>query len=134
MASLGLAECSRIPDLRKTWGNITEDTLQKSCAAWNWLQEYRSRKAADQDVHLTDSLFSKLVAVGTLLRHDNSTIMCLGNRTWAFLGMRVDMVRVDGDLCYALNRAPLEWFYICDPTAWSVIEYIPKRAPDTGIV
>ena len=117
------AEWSRMMKPRKDWPTLSEDTLQRATAAWVWMNTYIEERGRSlpEDTRIGDAVLSKLASPCQILKHNvegGQTIACLGNRTWAALGVPLQAITVEGDVhYYSFGRVsvPLMWFHITKP-------------------
>ena len=115
---------------------MTDDSILKAVASWNWLHAYFATYRA-AGVGIGGSNMSKLMLVLTVVRQVSSqpvyASMC--NFTYAAIGLRLHTFMVEGTLHYQLKLGhDFTCLYVIDPTDWQAIPYIAARLPGHGIV
>ncbi len=128
---------------RKTWPTVSETSMQKSIAAWEWLQSGHERLChnAGPNVTLASALFSRLADVETVMMKESedgeTCVVCLGHASWAMLCWPVDILARDTDDMRTLRlRTPSGVFFehIIDPQQWKVLPMQAERRDSVGIV
>ena len=107
---------------RKTWQTLSEETLEKASAAWNWMQYYSAAQLGKDLVSLSDGVFSKLCPAFVVLNHtvSRSFWLSLGPGSWAALmwplieceddwGSTYFMLDPNGSVAWKFLYRPLEW-------------------------
>ena len=134
------AEWSRIMKPRKDWSTLTEETLQRATAAWVWMNTYIEEhgRSLPQNTRIGDAVLSKLASPCQILEHVGGQIIaCLGNRTWAAIGVPLQAITVEGVVHYysfGSVRVPLMWFHITAPQQWHVVPFVAIRHETHGVV
>ena len=117
---------------RKKWATISEETIQRGIAAWNFLRAYVREQMGQSGVRLIHGSMSKYaVEMELMFKTDGSDSnnieylgFCLGSATWGALFWPVCLHR-DGpfDGYYLDPDAQAEWVHILRPQQWFVMTH-----------
>ena len=111
---------------RKTWQTLSEETLEKASAAWNWMQYYSAAQLGKDLVSLSDGVFSKLCPAFVVLNHtvSRSFWLSLGPGSWAALMWPLRECEDDwGSTYFMLDpNGSVAWKFLYRPLEWDVLE------------
>ena len=119
----------------KSWKTLSDETLLKAVAGWNWLHEYCSTHH-DTHVGIGASKMSRLMLGQTIVQHNSSKAVygCMSNYCYAALGVKLRSLDIAEGRIFSFNDEPLEFLYMIDPVDWIVIPFEATRLPKHGIV
>lgn len=116
---------------RKKWATISEDSIQRGIAAWNFLRAYVREQMGQSGIRLIHGCMSKYAVEMELMfktEGASDTIeylgFCLGEATWGALFWPVCLHR-DGPFegYYLDPHAQAEWIHIVQPQQWFVMTH-----------
>ena len=130
-------ECSRMMKPgQRPWPALTEDSQNKAAAAWSWLHMYFELRGRGVNVSIGSGRLSKLVQPATIVRRvsDQATFAAFGNALWAWLGMPLVRLEINGQMYSKFQRAPVQFLHVFDVSDWQVLPFLPIRLPGHGLV
>lgn len=113
---------------KKTWNTISEPTLQRSIAAWEWLQ-VGSLLPGNNAGGLDKALLSRLVPPQQVLLNTDGTLrVSLDNGAWGFLAWPLSVKSTDEaglrTMQLTMSSGP-QFEHLVDPSSWQIV---PVRA------
>ena len=120
---------------RKTWGTLSEESLQEGAAAWAWLQHWKDDRSS-AGIKIWQGVFNKLAPRQEVMKNlsDESFCFCLSSATWACIWWPVIVVDTPeanhcgalGDACFVLDaEGQADFMFIEQPEMWMVVETQP---------
>ena len=120
----------------RPWPALTEDNINRTSAAWNWLHKYAELHEQGIDVKIGSGRLSKLVQPCTIVRRvaEAEVFAAMGNHLWGALGMPLASVDINGQTYWKFKRAPIEFLHTHDPSNWVALAFIVARKQGHGLV
>ena len=112
---------------------MSEETLERGAAAWQWFVHYGDKLQQRTDVSLQDGYFSKFVIPHEVFRYNSEDAteyekqqerLCMGQNTWATLMWPLrEMTFEDfsGVYYFLEPTGAAEWKFLYKPSSWMVI-------------
>ena len=103
---------------------MSDTTLRRGAAAWQWFRFYRQQNLSESGVRLAFGRFAQLVPAMTVMRHDDGFVgYCLGTERWAALFWPLTQINSGSELNFALDYAgTVSWQFFHDLDSWTVLE------------
>ena len=123
---------ARILGKSKTWQTLSETTLRKDIAAWNWLQNGYHSFAPTQGIKLDAALYSKLCISGVILKslRGDRIYISLGSASWAVLLWDAVVLDVSAEGMHLVQPNPsgkAEFHHVVEPADWQVLPCVAIR-------
>ena len=116
---------------RKNWATISEATIHKSVAAFQWVTHYCRCGLGSQGVRLQHGKFSKFAMELRIMMqvNENDELLylgfSLGSAEWGALFWPLcEFEASDGCKCYYLDPAgEAQWIFVLQPSEWHVLTH-----------
>ena len=117
---------------KKTWNTLSEETLERGAAAWQWFVHYGDKLQQCTDVSLQEGYLSKFGIPHEVFRYNSDATehekqqkwLCMGQNTWATLMWPLrEMTFEDfsGVYYFLVPTGTAEWKFLYKPSSWMVI-------------
>ena len=112
---------------------MSEETLERGAAAWQWFVHYGDKLQQCTDVSLQDGYFSRFGIPHEVFRYNSEDAtesekqqkwLCMGQNTWATLMWPLREITFEdfSGVHYFLEpTGTAEWKFLCKPSSWMVI-------------
>lgn len=107
---------------KRTWHTLTDETLERGAAAWQWFRRYGLTLEASPDVSLQDWYINKFGILHEVFRTKSEDVKEDAKRTWLCMGKQLVQLEPDDEVYFFLDpKGSAEWKFLCKPSSWMVI-------------